>query len=81
MSKTNDLYQAKQTFDVNGKSYVYYDLKSLNNVADVSKLPYSIKVLLESLLRQQDGKVIKPEHVESLAKWGKKRRWQRRCAI
>ncbi|MBM7632694.1 aconitate hydratase AcnA [Geomicrobium sediminis] len=72
MSKTNDLYQAKQTFDVNGKSYVYYDLKSLNNVADVSKLPYSIKVLLESLLRQQDGKVIKPEHVESLAKWGKK---------
>lgn len=72
MSETNDLYQAKKTFDVNGESYVYYDLQSLSNVADVTKLPYSIKVLLESLLRQQDGKVIKKEHVESLAKWGTK---------
>ncbi|MEH7808759.1 aconitate hydratase AcnA [Bacillus safensis] len=39
-------------------------------MGNVSKLPYSIKVLLESVLRQVDGRVIKKEHVENLAKWG-----------
>ncbi|MFO7176890.1 aconitase family protein, partial [Enterococcus faecium] len=35
-----------------------------------SRLPYSIRVLLESVLRQQDGRAITKEHVENLAKWG-----------
>ncbi|CBI43012.1 CitB [Bacillus amyloliquefaciens DSM 7] len=39
-------------------------------VGNVSKLPYSIKVLLESVLRQVDGRVITKEHVENLARWG-----------
>src|SRR5699024_107941 len=38
----------------------------------VSRLPFSIRVLLESLIRQHDGHVIKDEHVEGLAKWGTK---------
>ncbi|MEH6884764.1 aconitate hydratase AcnA, partial [Priestia megaterium] len=41
-------------------------------LGNVSKLPYSIKVLLESVLRQVDGRVITKEHVENLAKWGTK---------
>ncbi|MGM7701299.1 aconitate hydratase AcnA [Pseudalkalibacillus sp. Hm43] len=71
---TNDVYNAKKTFDANGKTYHYYDLKALDQagVGNTSRLPYSIKVLLESVLRQYDGRVIGKEHVENLAKWGTK---------
>lgn len=68
----NNAFQSRSTFTLNGKSYNYYRLKAIQEagVANVSKLPYSIKVLLESVLRQVDGRVIKEEHVENLAKWG-----------
>jgi len=73
MSNENKaLYNSKKTFDVNGETYHYYDLKAIEEagVGTVTNLPYSIRVLLESLLRQYDGRVIKEEHVENLAKWG-----------
>ncbi|TES57587.1 aconitate hydratase AcnA [Halalkalibacterium halodurans] len=72
MTKTNDVFNAKSTFDVDGKTYHYYSLEALEKAGEgnVSKLPYSIKVLLESVLRQYDGYVIKEEHVKNLAKWG-----------
>ncbi|MED5047075.1 aconitate hydratase AcnA [Bacillus siamensis] len=69
---TQDVFQARKTFSSNGKTYHYYSLKALEDagVGNVSKLPYSIKVLLESVLRQVDGRVITKEHVENLARWG-----------
>ncbi|WP_085523812.1 aconitate hydratase AcnA [Tuberibacillus sp. Marseille-P3662] len=66
----NDVYQARDTFEVGGKTYNYYKLDALKEFGDIDRLPYSIKVLLESVLRQYDGKVIKKEHIENLAKWG-----------
>jgi len=68
----NDVFNARASFDVNGKSYRYYRLAALEEagVGKVSNLPYSVKVLLESVLRQYDGRVITKEHVENLAKWG-----------
>jgi len=68
--KKNDVYQALDTFTVNGKKYNYYKLDALKQFGDIERLPYSVKVLLESVLRQYDGRVIKKEHVENLAKWG-----------
>jgi len=68
--KKNDVYQARDTFTVNGKKYNYYKLDALKQFGDIERLPYSVKVLLESVLRQYDGRVIKKEHVENLAKWG-----------
>lgn len=67
-----DAFQSRKTFSTNGKTYHYYSLEALEKqgIGNVSKLPYSIKVLLESVLRQVDGRVIKKEHVENLAKWG-----------
>ncbi|GER71421.1 hypothetical protein BpJC7_27240 [Weizmannia acidilactici] len=65
-----DVYNALDTFEVNGKTYHYYKLDALKKFGDIDRLPYTIKVLLESVLRQYDGKVIKKEHVENLAKWG-----------
>ncbi|WP_240375445.1 aconitate hydratase AcnA [Bacillus piscicola] len=72
MDKNQDVFQSRKSFESNGKTYHYYDIKALEQagVGNTSKLPYSIKVLLESVLRQHDGKVIKKEHVESLANWG-----------
>ncbi len=71
MSKNNDVFNSRKSFSVNGKTYNYYDIKALEEagVGKVSNLPYSVKVLLESVLRQYDDKVIKKEHIESLAKW------------
>ncbi|GGA27984.1 MULTISPECIES: aconitate hydratase AcnA [Psychrobacillus] len=72
MAKSN-LHNSRASFSVNGKEYNYYRLAALEEagIANVSRLPYSIKVLLESVLRQYDGYVIKDDHVNQLAKWGK----------
>ncbi|WP_020006452.1 aconitate hydratase AcnA [Salinicoccus albus] len=62
---------AKSSFSAGGKEYNYFRLRSLTEkgMSDPSKLPYSIRVLLESVLRQYDGTVIKDEHIEPLATW------------
>lgn len=74
MEQTNvlDAFKSRTQFEVNGKAYDYYRLKKLEEegVTELSRLPYSIRVLLESVLRQQDGRAITKEHVENLAKWG-----------
>lgn len=68
----NDVFNARKSFELNGKRYHYYQLEALEKagVGKVANLPYSIKVLLESVLRQYDGRVITKDHVENLAKWG-----------
>ncbi|PTG06614.1 aconitate hydratase AcnA [Staphylococcus chromogenes] len=65
--------QAKKSFQVNGKTLTYYDLKSIEEqgLTEVSRLPYSIRVLLESVLRQEDGFVITDEHIKALSTFGK----------
>ena len=67
-----NLHNSRAQFEVNGKSYNYYRLAAIEEagIAKVSNLPYSIKVLLESVLRQYDNYVIKEEHVNELAKFG-----------
>lgn len=72
MSKSKDVFNSRSSFSANGKTYHYYALKALEDagVGKISSLPYSVKVLLESVLRQYDDYFIKEEHVENLAKWG-----------
>ena len=52
---------------MNGQSYTYYDLKAVEEqgITKVSNLPYSIRVLLESLLRQEDDFVITDDHIKA----------------
>ncbi|MBW3114541.1 MULTISPECIES: aconitate hydratase AcnA [Bacillaceae] len=68
----NDVFNARSSFELEGKRYHYYRLKALEEagVTKINRLPYSVKVLLESVLRQFDGRVINKEHVENLANWG-----------
>ncbi len=70
MSKQNQ-YSVRTTLDVGGKSYAYYRLGGLEEqgLGDISKLPFSIKVLLEAAVRQFDGRAITAEHVKQLTNW------------
>ena len=63
----------KRSFEVNGQKYNYYQLKALEEAGkgEIDRLPFSIRVLLESLIRQHDGRVITDEHINGLANWGK----------
>lgn len=72
--REQEVFRSKKNFELNGKTYNYYDLKAIEDagLGKVDRLPFSIRVLLESVIRQYDGKVIKDEHVKGLAKWGTK---------
>lgn len=74
MSK-NDFFSSSRTLEVGGKSYRYYDLQALEQqgLGKVSKLPFSIKVLLEAAVRQFDGRAITEEHVKQIAGWSEGR--------
>ncbi len=67
-----DFFNAKDTFDTGSGEAVLYRLDALQEqgVADIDRLPYSIKVLLEAALRQADGFEITKEAVETIANWG-----------
>src|SRR5699024_10046782 len=60
-------FDSKKTLDVKGKEYTYYDITA---VKGLEKLPYSLKVLAENLLRREDGKNVTEEHINALANWG-----------
>jgi len=64
-------FGAKQTLDVNGKSYVYYSLKAAekNGLPGISRLPNSLKVVLENLLRFEDGKTVTKQDIEAFVTW------------
>lgn len=60
---------AKKTLKVGSLEGVYFDLGSVNQFGDISKLPFSLKVLLENLLRYQDHPAVSSSHIKSLATW------------
>src|SRR5262245_43961534 len=65
---------ARKQLHSGGQSYEYYDLNILEEEGfDIRHLPYSIKVLLESVLRGWDDHVITEGHIRSLADWTKSR--------
>ena len=69
MTESLNSFDAKKTLDVNGKSYDYFDI---NTVPGMEKLPYSLKVLAENLLRNEDGKNVNEDHIKALANWDPK---------
>ncbi|KAF1728181.1 aconitate hydratase AcnA [Pseudoxanthomonas mexicana] len=69
----SDSFAARRTLDVNGTSYAYYSLPALAERLDpqggFARLPYSLKILLENLLRCEDGVTVLPEHIQAVAQW------------
>ena len=61
-----DTFGSRATLDVDGAAYEYY---RLNAVPGLERLPYSLKVLAENLLRTEDGANVTADHVRALAAW------------
>src|SRR3954466_551035 len=69
-STGHDTLGTRSTFDVGGRSYTYYSLaKAADKLGNVDKLPFSMKVLLENLLRFEDGVTVTVEDVQALVDW------------
>jgi aconitate hydratase len=70
MSTVNS-FNSRTTLKVGGKDVQIYSLRTLeaNGFPEVARLPYSMKILLENLLRQEDGRFVKQADIEALARW------------
>ncbi|MFI5503831.1 aconitate hydratase [Corynebacterium kutscheri] len=66
MTTSKNSFNAKKKLEVGDNSYDYF---ALNAVPGMEKLPYSLKVLGENLLRTEDGANITKEHIEAIANW------------
>jgi aconitate hydratase len=66
-----DSFKCRKKLTVGAKTYHYFSLKAAekNGLAGIGKLPFSMKVLLENLLRFEDGRSVKKEDIEAVAKW------------
>ena len=74
--KSLDSFNCRKTRDVNGKSYVYFSLPDAekNGLTGISRLPHSMKVVLENLLRFEDGTTVTKKDIEAVAGWLKTRK-------
>ncbi|MEF9979630.1 MAG: aconitase family protein, partial [Thermomonas sp.] len=65
-----DSFATRARLDVNGISYTYASLAKLGERFDIAKLPYAMKILLENLLRHEDGGItVGRDHIEAVATW------------
>ncbi|HET6911750.1 MAG TPA: aconitate hydratase AcnA [Rhodanobacteraceae bacterium] len=67
-----DTFGVRDTLSVGGKDYQIASMARLGERFDIARLPYSIKVLLENLLRNEDGSEVTAAQIEALAKWDPK---------
>ncbi|ABD85779.1 aconitate hydratase AcnA [Rhodopseudomonas palustris] len=78
-----DSFKCRKTLKVGAKTYVYYSLPTAekNGLKGISRLPYSMKVLLENLLRNEDDRTVKKADIVAVAKWLKKRKLEHEVAF
>ncbi len=71
MARTGqDTLQTRRTLTVEGKDYDYFSLKAIEEkIGDISKLPFTLKVLLENLLRFEDGRSVSEDDIKALKSW------------
>ncbi|WP_046656520.1 aconitate hydratase AcnA [Lysobacter capsici] len=66
----SDSFSTRRQLSVNGRDYTYFSLPALGERYDISRLPYSMKILLENLLRHEDGGMtVGKDHIEAVAQW------------
>jgi aconitate hydratase len=85
MSVTDhDSLKTRRTLSVDGKAYDYFSLEAAAQAAklgDISRLPFSMKVLLENLVRLENGRTVTVDDIKALAEWLKTRRSEREIAF
>ena len=71
-----DSFKTKKTLKIGKKTYTYYSLKyaEKNGLKNVSALPYSIKILLENLIRHEDEKTVLKSDILEFQKWKKQKK-------
>ncbi|MDQ0010366.1 aconitate hydratase [Luteibacter jiangsuensis] len=67
-----DSFSVRDSIEVNGKRHTIASLAKFGNSFDIKRLPYSMKILLENLLRQEDGVNVTAKEIEAVAKWDAK---------
>ena len=78
----NDSLKTKSQLDINGKKYSYFSIeKAEKTIGDVSKLPFSLKILLENLLRFEDGSTVTKADIQAVADWQKTRKTSKEIAF
>ena len=77
-----DSFKARKRLRVGNRSYHYFSLKAAekNGLEGISRLPFSLKVLLENLLRHEDGRSVTADDIKAVAAWLKRRRSTREIA-
>ncbi|MBV9903891.1 MAG: aconitate hydratase, partial [Alphaproteobacteria bacterium] len=83
MTSSLDSFKSRKTMTVGGKTYVYFSLAAAekNGLKGASKLPYSLKVLLENLLRYEDGKTVTADDARAVVGWLDKKTSDREIAF
>jgi aconitate hydratase len=78
-----DSFKCRKTLKVGTKTYAYYSLPAAekHGLEGISRLPFSMKVLLENLLRHEDGKTVTKDDIVAIADWLKSRRSDREIAF
>jgi aconitate hydratase len=77
----SDTLKTRRTLTIDGKPYDYFSLDvAAAAIGDVSRLPFSLKVLLENLLRYEDGRTVSVDDVKAVADWQKTRSSDREIA-
>jgi aconitate hydratase len=66
---TTNSFGARSTLEVGGRAYEVFRLDALQERFDVARLPYSVKVLLENVLRLEDGIAVSADAIEAIASW------------
>ncbi|WP_461521267.1 aconitate hydratase AcnA [Porticoccus sp.] len=70
-----DSLNTLSSFEAGGKTYHYYSLpKAAEMLGDLNRLPFSLKVLTENLLRNEDGSTVERKHIEAMVQWLKDRK-------
>jgi aconitate hydratase len=66
-----DSFKCLKKLTVGAKTYAYFSLKTAekNGLEGISRLPFSMKIVLENLLRNEDGRTVKKEDIEAVAAW------------
>jgi aconitate hydratase len=64
-----DSFGARATLDVGGREHELFRLDALQARYDIARLPYTLKILLENLLRHEDGETVTQAQVEAVAAW------------
>src|SRR3954466_8913786 len=83
VTQSLDSFKCRKILKVGSKSYVYFSLTAAekNGLKGISRLPYSMRVLLENLLRYEDGQTVTKNDVQAVADWAKTRTSDREIAF